>query len=702
MNERRRMLMGKVDGYTEIAYLKSTGTQYIDTGYKPNQNTRIVCVMKTDESVPYGRFFGCVNGTSYNSTPHLCFDYESNYNGTLHVMWGTNGGWVTISNVVGDYNKHKYEIDKGAIYRDNTLVYTYTTETWQSPINLAIFNYMKSNGINTDDKEAFRGRVYSFQIYDDDVLIRDFVPVKVEGVGYLYDKVSKQLFGNQGTGDFICGPEKDNKVLMTSTTNPEVLAICYAQGWCADASYMTYGEAAEVASIGTAFKGSNIVHFDEFEHFTGLGSYSEQMFMDCSNLQRIKLPSHLTSLPYASFWRCSSLQTIDLPNTITTFSSGQVFSECGSLHITIPPLVTNITTYSFYGVGAEDAITPNENITTVREFALNYANFKNGVLYLPKIQTIYNGGFGNSNKLTEMYIGGYLNAADSIIGGCNKLQKVTIMSNISYLPTASFGSNAIFNELILNAHTAPSVGNNEFVSINYGGTLRVPIGATGYDSGAWADLVNNKGWTIVYQDIWPRKYSYVTNQWTEFTRVEYLECNRNQWINLGFAPRNGMAYYIDATPYRTSDDTNPSCLIFSDIEFSTNNRTEITFNTLYGSYYRVAYGSSKTSGGGVAFNQRHLFVLSKNGLTVDDNQAFTFDPAAEYDSNYAKQLKLLNGDYTYNGRIYSFKIEENGSTIMDLVPGRFGNSVGCMYDKISGKLFYSNGTQPFACGPDLT
>ena len=29
-------------GYKRLEYIKSSGTQYIDTGFKPNQNTRVV------------------------------------------------------------------------------------------------------------------------------------------------------------------------------------------------------------------------------------------------------------------------------------------------------------------------------------------------------------------------------------------------------------------------------------------------------------------------------------------------------------------------------------------------------------------------------------------------------------------------------------------------------------------------------------
>ena len=36
----------------------------------------------------------------------------------------------------------------------------------------------------------------------------NLIPVRKDGVGYMYDTVSGQLFGNIGTGNFILGPDK--------------------------------------------------------------------------------------------------------------------------------------------------------------------------------------------------------------------------------------------------------------------------------------------------------------------------------------------------------------------------------------------------------------------------------------------------------------------------------------------------------------
>lgn len=51
----------------------------------------------------------------------------------------------------------------------------------------------------------FQGDVYYIKMYQNDALVRDFIPVRVGQTGYLYDKVSGTLFGNDGTGSFGIG-----------------------------------------------------------------------------------------------------------------------------------------------------------------------------------------------------------------------------------------------------------------------------------------------------------------------------------------------------------------------------------------------------------------------------------------------------------------------------------------------------------------
>ena len=51
-------------------------------------------------------------------------------------------------------------------------------------------------------------RVKAFSISDNNETLRDYTLVRVGSVGYFYDKVSKQLFGNSFTGELVIGPDR--------------------------------------------------------------------------------------------------------------------------------------------------------------------------------------------------------------------------------------------------------------------------------------------------------------------------------------------------------------------------------------------------------------------------------------------------------------------------------------------------------------
>lgn len=50
-------------------------------------------------------------------------------------------------------------------------------------------------------------RYYYFKMWDDGVLKLDLIPVRVGNVGYMYDRVTGNLYGNSGSGNFIIGPD---------------------------------------------------------------------------------------------------------------------------------------------------------------------------------------------------------------------------------------------------------------------------------------------------------------------------------------------------------------------------------------------------------------------------------------------------------------------------------------------------------------
>lgn len=179
----------------EVEYLESTGTQFINTGIIATEDTRVKATLMTLSTGNKNWFGGQVmpgnNGFVFNS-----YSVDK-----LEYCFGS-GGWVrvNVANIVGriftvDFGKNCLVIDGNTVS-----IPSYKTFDKQSA-PIAIF--IRVGGI-----AYIEGRLYAFQIYQSGVLVRDFIAVRVGTVGYLYDRVSGQLFGNLGTGDFIIGPDK--------------------------------------------------------------------------------------------------------------------------------------------------------------------------------------------------------------------------------------------------------------------------------------------------------------------------------------------------------------------------------------------------------------------------------------------------------------------------------------------------------------
>lgn len=183
-------------GYTELEYIQSSGTQYIDTGFKPNQDTRVVTkfdMLQTDTA--WRKLWGSASG-SYDLDFALC-----NFGTTkLQSYYGTktnNSVPITGMSLDVDANKNIWK------YSGETI--TFDKNNFTCAYSMYIFDVNKDN-----DPNYLPGmmKLYLFKIYDNDVLVRDFIPCKnSSGTIGLYDSVNNQFYQNAGTGTFIAGPE---------------------------------------------------------------------------------------------------------------------------------------------------------------------------------------------------------------------------------------------------------------------------------------------------------------------------------------------------------------------------------------------------------------------------------------------------------------------------------------------------------------
>ena len=182
------------NGYTQVEYIQSSGSQYIDTGIYPNQNTTIEISAYTTDTSNDKPLFGERNGnnvaflawTNPQNTAHPAFAFHDT--GNVDTYFGFTSGI-----------KHTIMLYNGGFICDGK-VYSFATKTFKSSYKLLLFGLNNAGSI---DSRKFYGRVYSCKIYDNDTLVRDYAPcVSPDGEYGLYDLVEHKFYSNQGTGQF--------------------------------------------------------------------------------------------------------------------------------------------------------------------------------------------------------------------------------------------------------------------------------------------------------------------------------------------------------------------------------------------------------------------------------------------------------------------------------------------------------------------
>lgn len=198
-----RLVGNKVLPYdAEIEYLESTGTQWIDTGlntlpaydYTQFKYSMEVMFLKSTGRELMGtdgyNFFG-KNGTKPEV---LVYTHNINIVGTWaeYTVFTKRDVWgYGIVNGIKITGQGRYEANYPAY-------------------KICIFGIGKRITSTTLPSHLCTCRLKYFKIAENDIVVFDAIPVRVGQVGYMYDKVSGQLFGNAGTGAFILGADKTN------------------------------------------------------------------------------------------------------------------------------------------------------------------------------------------------------------------------------------------------------------------------------------------------------------------------------------------------------------------------------------------------------------------------------------------------------------------------------------------------------------
>lgn len=195
-------------GYTALEYIESNRTlgAYIDTGYYPNDKTRVTLdfFLTRENDNPIDGIFG------ESSPVGTRFAIYAQDNATFKRFYiGYSQTTKSISlDIVPIYGRHKAIIAGGNglyINLDGAEVVDTTNRAFTSARTASLFAYRSSA---TQPKTNVADmRLYSCKIWDGNAPARDFVPcLNPSGVAGLYDIVNGVFYSDPNGVEFVSGP----------------------------------------------------------------------------------------------------------------------------------------------------------------------------------------------------------------------------------------------------------------------------------------------------------------------------------------------------------------------------------------------------------------------------------------------------------------------------------------------------------------
>ena len=204
------------EGYTELKYIESSGTQYINTGVKLTSTNGVYLEFAYDTYVNDNQILGTDipnnigNYNFYVDTYNYSFYYCSGGTRTNHYIAGAD---FTGSHSMGiNYmNSGKWVVDGRFI--------TNTTTITTNDYNLLMFR----RGTTKTSKV----KIKKVSISNNTTLTHEFIPARRNSDGELgmYDTVNNRFYTNDGTGEFVAGPVVDIKIATTNYVTREFAPV---------------------------------------------------------------------------------------------------------------------------------------------------------------------------------------------------------------------------------------------------------------------------------------------------------------------------------------------------------------------------------------------------------------------------------------------------------------------------------------------
>ena len=189
--------------------------------------------------------------------------------------------------------------------------------------------------------------------------------------------------------------------------------------------------------------------------------------------------------------------------------------------------------------------------------------------------------------------------------------------------------------------------------------------------------------------------------------LSYLESTGTQYIDTGkFAPLNTDIYVRFQINDTTQSASNNGAIFGGRSAQTSNTCTLFYLASTNPQYFRFDRSSQITIGkpDQININNQLIYEFSyiNNIATLKnstENQEISTNIAtpSTFTTN-SLSLFAVSGGTVFKGKIFEWKYWENGTLLQHFIPVLDWNNIPCMYDKVTDKLFYNQGTGNFIGG----
>lgn len=246
------------------------------------------------------------------------------------------------------------------------------------------------------------------------------------------------------------------------------------------------------------------IHYGAFQNCTALKQITlpESMtfieggaFQNCSVLSSILVPQNVTYLGASAFSGCTSLTSATLPQAITRISSG-LFENCSSLTtVQASSALTSIGSRAFAETSALSSFTFPQTLTAVGAESFTGSGIVNA--NLPQSVTYLGAGaFADCTKLVYAQVPAAIQAVrERTFRNCTELKNVSIPEGIRYIGAAAF-QNDVSLQTIDFAQSLLTICDNAFEGSGVGEGLVLPPALRTIGSRAFAGCMRLTSLTI--------------------------------------------------------------------------------------------------------------------------------------------------------------------------------------------------------------